>query len=1051
MCLAVLAAVSFSSYASSLNGTRLTVGAGETVYYVVTDSAQAAELAGLTQIVFEDATGVLSLSGAGEATVNAAVTGPGKIEATGLSQLTAAGDARGFTGGWLVNDTPLVVASRYGLGDSGTVGAATYDGYGYGAYLRDTTKALRPIVFRGAGLTNDVSVFVYGESPSKTHFNYDEPGTWVQNGRFRNYKCGNNIYFSNVVFNGVYHSLSYANYYLAAGSEVVFNSPSIFTGGGTWWYRSGSGAVSKVRFNGSGNTMTEANFNEGLEVHVGADDFFPSTGASTRICLEQGAYIDLHGHDQTLTMMARKQLSNSSNVKMETVTSAVPATVTIVAGATTREYHTAAQFRGKASLRYDSPTTFRLITGVSDTEGLLEVADGVFYIDWGAEWAGTNVTVSGGNLVLSSLNSLKDDKAELVVSGGKLTIGSGVTAFVSKATIGGASIADGVYSTSELVAAYPAASGLVDGEGSLAVGQNKPAAETSYSTWTGAAYPDTSLSAGGNWEGGTAPDLSNGGADLTFTEGTSLATVGDDAAAKALHFNLQESFTLARSGNATLTLGSGGMSVTNVSAGAQVVVTNTILADISNSVAEPGGISLGPKTVLELRGRYVGGAGTAPIAVTGKGEIVLEGDNSALSSELYLAVDGNNTVPFTVRVRSATALGSTARSAYITSPCVRFECLTNDTPVFIKGYGMVNAAYDGSSSVKRLVDPGRTVVFNGKVSSYGNICGSWNIDGVTFRGGFKDNGGRLEFVVTPGCRGRIESAVDMETATKQYSLEISGNGDVHLSAAEHRYFRMVVHGATRVVCEDANSILAGYPVLFGRSNAPGGILDLGGKAQAAAFVSHLMWNDSGSVEYGAVSSGSAFGVVTSAVPATLTLTGSLTNDQHDKYNHYWALPSNAAVDFRGLAGLHFAGETASATQTLSFVQSDSSGTLHVSSGTLSFDRGAGWSGAEEVLVDGTGVLKTDGESANVLLGRAAGSSRANLRIGGSGMLDIPSGSRVTVKTLKIGDSDNAPFLAAGVYGGPEAGLEAGRTLSAIAGGGTLLVRSGGAGLTIVVR
>ncbi|MBQ2628176.1 MAG: hypothetical protein IJG13_00725 [Kiritimatiellae bacterium] len=1051
--LAAATAVGLINHASAaLDGTVLTVGPGETVSYDVSDASQASELASLTGIAFEDPAGVVALSGAAAATLNANVTGRGKVTATGLASLTITGDSRGFTGGWDISNSPLVVVSRYGLGDGGTVGGTVSGGVSFGAYIHDSA-ATYPVTFRGNGLTNDVSVFIYNLTAAAVKINFDEPGTWMQNGRVK-LQSVSKPYFGNVVFNAELLSASQCYIYAKRGSAVTFNGTSSFKA--TWWYSDSNADGTlpvDLHFNMTATVLGEQNFNKNTRVHCGDVGVF--SAGNNPLYLESAGYMDLGGRDQTVWMLSRKSQSatTSANTTTETVTSAVPATIAITGGAGTRPYYSAAKYLGAASLVYrGTANPFCLVTGKSTTRGFLRVESGTFNLDWGAQWAGTNVTVTGGNLILNSLNSLKDDTADLVVTGGRLTIGPGVTAFVSRAKIGGASIADGVYTTAELVAAYPAADGLVDGDGSLAVGQNKPEVETVYDTWTGAAAPDTSLSADGNWKDGTAPDLAEGGADLTFTEGTNMATVDGDAAAVGLHFNLSESFTLAGAANATLTLGAGGISVTNVSGDASVVVTNTVLADIQNSLTAPGGVSVGPNAVLVLKGRYTGGSGTAPITATGRGEIVLEGDNSALDSELNLMVDGNKDTPFVVRIRSATALGSPARTTTISSPCIRFECPTNSTPVCMKGYGMVNSAYDGHNSIKRVIDDGRTLVMEGLMSSYGNICGYWRMDGVTLRGGFLNNGGEMAFFVSPGAAMHIESAVDTQPGTKQYPLRLFGGGSVHMSAAAHRYFRIHLkkHNAndTRLVCEEDGTLLPGFPVLFGDSAAPSGLLDLNGNDQEVSFLSHQMRSDNYETYYGPVASGAAFGVVTSAEAATLTLNGTLTGDQCDNKARYVCSPTNAVVKFTGLAGLHFAGATASDVQVLSFVQSDSQGTLRVSSGTLSFDRGAGWSGAREVLVDGTGVLKTDAASAPVLFGGAAGLSLAKLRIGGSGSLSIPSGAQVTVGTLKLGDSDGAGFMPSGVYGGQESGLDAAHTLPCLTGGGTLRVRKSGDGLLL---
>ncbi len=1028
----------------------LTVGTGETVTFTTGDEAV---VAALTEISFSDSAGVVELCDS-EFELAAAVSGAGLIKATQAAGLTVSGDSRGFTGGWVFSNSVVTVSSRYGLGDANTLGACSSGGFDYGVYVRDTTANTSPITFRGNGLTNDVSVYVYRDSPAMTYFNYDEPGVWVQNGRLTNYKCGK-IYLANVTFNGVYESKSQTFYYMKPGAEIIFNSPSIFTGGGTWWYRNGSGAKPKIRFNATGNTMTEINFSDGHEVYAGAVDFFPgSGGATTRICLEQSAYIDLQGHDQTCTMIARKQLATEANASVETVTSSVPATVTVVAGATSREYHSAAMYCGAASLRYNSPTTFRLITGKSVTKGFLEVADGVFYIDWGAQWAGTNVTVTGGQLVLNSPNSLLDDTSSLVVaSPGVLTIADGVTAFVSEAAIGGVEIAAGVYTADSLASAYPSTAGLVSGSGVLAVGQNAPEAEEEFASWTGGAA-DTLLQSDDNWAGGSAPDFTTGGAVLTFSGNVSGATVDGDPSVKSLVFELSRNFEFSGTPGSVLSLGSGGISTTNVLDGATPAVTNVISADIVNSLTSPGDISVAAGVVLRLAGSYSGGSGGNTVTVRSAGEIIVEGDNGDLASPLFFRPwngDSDTASPFFLRVRHPRALGATNRATTIVSPYIRFECLTNDVPICVKGYGMVKYEYDGSSVAKRMIDPGRTLVLNGQMSSYGDIFGRWNMDGVTVRGGIVSNGGPFGIVVTPGGETHIESAVNLTAATKQYHFVVQGGGDVYLSPAEHEYFRIAISDDTRLVCVGDDALLPGFPVCFGISTEPEGRLDLNGTDQEATYVSHLIWSDNHSVEYGSVTSGDTFGTVTSATPATLTLNGILTSDQSDKNGDFYTHPTNAAVRFSGYAGLHFAGSDASAVQVLSFVPSDSHGDLRVSAGKLSFDRGAGWSGARDVLVDGSGVLETDAESASVLFGKGAGLSRANLRIGGDGSLRIPSGAEATVRTLKIGDTDDVQFLPAGVYGGPAAGLDSAHTLSCMTGAGTLRVRAGGPGCVLLFR
>jgi hypothetical protein len=290
----------------------------------------------------------------------------------------------------------------------------------------------------------------------------------------------------------------------------------------------------------------------------------------------------------------------------------------------------------------------------------------------------------------------------------------------------------------------------------------------------------------------------------------------------------------------------------------------------------------------------------------------------------------------------------------------------------------------------------------------------------------------------------------MTTSTKQYALTFGGEGDVYMTAVSHKYFRINISSNLRIFCAEDGALMPNRPICFGTSTAPKGRLDLGGTSQEVAFLSHLMCDETYRNQYGEVASDEMYGTVTSSKPAVLTINGTLTDDQCNKDKIYSCKPSNAAIKFTGLAGLHFAGFDNTAEQVLSYVKSDSTGDLRVSSGTLSFNKGAGWSGARSVLIDGTGVIATDATSSSVLFGRKAGASRATLRIDGDGVLTIPLEGQVTVNMLKIGSSENG-FLPAGVYGGVDAGLDAAHTLSCLSGGGTLRVRSSGPGMVMIVK
>ena len=142
-------AFAFGDISPYVSGTVLTVPEGEIVTATADD---ATAVAALTEVVFADATGVFEMTGAATLSLSAGVSGAGTVKVTSATSLTLSGDCRGFTGGWESSETPIVVTSRYGLGDAGTVGHSS--SYNFGCYIRHAELAT-PITFSGDGLTND--------------------------------------------------------------------------------------------------------------------------------------------------------------------------------------------------------------------------------------------------------------------------------------------------------------------------------------------------------------------------------------------------------------------------------------------------------------------------------------------------------------------------------------------------------------------------------------------------------------------------------------------------------------------------------------------------------------------------------------------------------------------------------------------------------------------------------------------------------------------------------------------------------------------------------
>jgi len=148
-----------------------------------------------------------------------------------------------------------------------------------------------------------------------------------------------------------------------------------------------------------------------------------------------------------------------------------------------------------------------------------------------------------------------------------------------------------------------------------------------------------------------------------------------------------------------------------------------------------------------------------------------------------------------------------------------------------------------------------------------------------------------------------------------------------------------------------------------------------------------------------------------------------------------------ALKFQGEAGLHFAPPSETTTIStnfcLAYQVSDTKGALEVSAGRLSFVRGAGWGGSSNVVVNGTGTLRIDADSVANAFGENGAYTCLSLE--DSGKIDIPSGSEVKVRWLRV----NGRYLPRGKYGpaGSGAGVDTTYASHFAAGGGVLKVRS----------
>ena len=180
-----------------------------------------------------------------------------------------------------------------------------------------------------------------------------------------------------------------------------------------------------------------------------------------------------------------------------------------------------------------------------------------------------------------------------------------------------------------------------------------------------------------------------------------------------------------------------------------------------------------------------------------------------------------------------------------------------------------------------------------------------------------------------------------------------------------------------------------------------------------------------------------YGLVTSAKPATLEITGTETT----------VFP----VKFEGAAGLHMNG---TGSFTITNKLSNTTGELKVSKGTVRFARDAGWTAVTNIVLAG-GTLAVDAGAGAKAFGSAQNKSDALLTVISTNTptLSIAAGEQATVNMLAIVEEDGRIHEKnPGVYGGPAAGLSANQTLSWISGSGTLFVRRSALnGTMLIVR
>lgn len=839
------------------------------------------------------------------------------------------------------------------------------------------------------------------------------------------------IHFSgDVVFNTYYVSAGSPQGFTYNGATLTFDGPFSCANGNGWFQiRDNDGKGGTVFINANGNKFAQFRFTSNIGVKLGATDALFSFADSGVGGLDfngatyDGPGLDLNGYSTRVKALNANDLQPSEgNDSFALVKSAKPATLQ-VNGLMADGYNFPFKFTDKASFLYNgSGQTLNLVNIVSTSSGDLGVANGTLVMKWNAGWGGETVTVTGGVFQVDSPKAFANKAVCFtVVAPGRVVLNQDV--YVDRLFVDGQEIPAGKkYTTEELGSQF-------SGGGSISVRyeQKDPVFDTY--VWTGA--DGQSVSAPGVWKDGKTADLSDGGATLVFSKGGVSATVTEDISVYAIRFLSSFPFALSSASDATITLSDG----VTADAASAPTVTSTVSANLLMTAANTAPWTIGANAALRVDGN-VASKGGSTLNIAGDGALYLNGDNSGLTRQLSL---GNALVV----AGSPTALGSSANTAVVSeNTLLRFDCLTNDVPLQITG------SVNGKNR-PNLAGLG-TLVQNGSVKipsvSY------FDISGLRLRGGVGGSGsGGVNFYIFGNKEAWIENmplAVEGGVGTR-----FTASGTLHLAVAGNTYpqsFGVRNYGddTARLICDADNVFDSSRLFTFGTAGeGQNGILDLNGHdQQMLAFATYAY----GYTEV--TQKGASCGVVTSAVPAKVTISGRPYYTYAANCNYFgrsatgYFSPTNS-VAFRGQSSLVFA---ATGSEETCFVngKSDTTGSLTVNSGRLVFDWGAGWTATTNVTING-GVLRIAKESESCAFGPAAGRSKAILRISGDGRLELDDTVVTTVKALSVADGE---FVKAGTYGGPEAGLDAAHTLSQLAGRGRLAVRtSGPGGLMLIFR
>ena len=449
--------------------------------------------------------------------------------------------------------------------------------------------------------------------------------------------------------------------------------------------------------------------------------------------------------------------------------------------------------------------------------------------------------------------------------------------------------------------------------------------------------------------------------------------------------------------------------------GVQMASAREITADETVTLTADSSENYTVAENVTLTFEVASGTATHSGSITGAGKVIKTGAGT-------LAIAGNNSYSGgfdlsngVIRADSATAFGTGNFVAYSTAAAGSLRLVFNAPDgVFANNFSNSGSGTKGTVSKPYLLFQANTTIdgdfFIGSETWIGSSSAAPT---VTFN---------KRYGVASGNVGTIYNTygtIHFKGAIRPANFHVGNNngetGTVHLWSPDNSFSGQLVFYQGSVVCEAAN-VVSGCSLAFWRDcSATPAVFDMNGFGQTAKCLN----------KYGSPSSYPTVSTpglkVYSATPATLTLTGTGANKTETGYfaiSEKASLLLNAASTFKQVITRR-ASDTTGSIEVRSgiFEMADSATFKNLSSITVAEGMSFLMNSTSPLALENVGKLTLNGTfTVGASSSQPFGYNTLDLEMGPSAQLSLPSGSVLTVKSLKVNGETVEGIVNAGEYG-----------------------------------